>query len=270
MLGGFGVMAASQTGMAAQDGAERARFEGELQRVLNAGQESRIALRVVGSLAFHLHCPRYGYLQAALGRAYTDLDFAAVSTQARAVRALLTGLGYNENREVYVISEGSRAMFDGGSAGLHVDVFFDRLDFCHVIPWSEQRLRADAPTLPLAELLLEKMQIVKLNEKDVVDTVMLLLEHELGHSDVETVLLGRVAELCCADWGLWRTTTMNLRKVQQLGCNYRQLAAADREMLSVRVEQLLAHLDSAPKSLGWRMRSKLGDRVQWYKDVDEV
>ena len=147
---------------------------------------------------------------------------------------------------------------------------FDRLDFCHVIPWSEQRLQADAPTLPLAELLLEKMQIVKLNEKDVIDTVMLLLEHELGGTDAETVLLSRVAELCCADWGLWRTTTMNLHKVRQLGCSYSQLAAADRELLAARVEHLLAYLDSAPKSLGWRVRSKLGDRVKWYKDVDEV
>lgn len=264
------MMAGTPAGMAAQDAAERARFEGELQRVLDAGRAARVALRVVGSLAFHLHCPRYGYLQAALGRAYTDLDFAALSAQARAVRALLAGLGYTENREAYVMSEGGRAMFDGGIAGLHIDVFFDRLDFCHVIPWSEQRLQADAPTLPLAELLLEKMQIVKLNEKDVIDTVMLLLEHELGHTDVETVLLGRVAGLCCADWGLWRTTTMNLHKVRQLGCGYIQLAAPDRELLAVRVEQLLAHLDSAPKSFGWRVRSKLGDRVKWYKDVDEV
>ena len=226
--------------------------------------------RSVGSLAFHLHCPRYGYLQAALGRAYTDLDFAALSAQARAVRALLAGLGYTENREAYVMSEGGRAMFDGVTNGLHIDVFFDRLDFCHVIPWSEQRLLADAPTLPLAELLLEKMQIVKLNEKDVIDTVMLLLEHELGSTDVETVLLERVAGLCCADWGLWRTTTMNLQKVRQLGCGYPQLAAADRQLLAARVEQLLAHLDSAPKTIGWRVRSKLGDRVKWYKDVDEV
>ena len=256
--------------MAAQDGAERARFESELQRVVVAGREARVALRVVGSLAFHLHCPRYGYLQAALGRAYTDLDFAALSAQARAVRALLAGLGYTENREAYVMSEGGRAMFDGVTNGLHIDVFFDRLDFCHVIPWSEQRLLADALTLPLAELLLEKMQIVKLNEKDVIDTVMLLLEHELGNTDVETVLLERVAGLCCADWGLWRTTTMNLQKVRQLGCGYPQLAAADRQLLAARVEQLLAHLDSAPKTIGWRVRSKLGDRVKWYKDVDEV
>ena len=147
---------------------------------------------------------------------------------------------------------------------------FDRLDFCHVIPWSEQRLQADAPTLPLAELQLEKMQIVKLNEKDVIDTVMLLLEHELGDTDAETVLLSRVAELCCADWGLWRTTTMNLHKVRQLGCSYSQLAASDWEILAARVELLLAYLDSAPKSLGWRIPSKLGDQVKWYKDVDEV
>ena len=28
--------------------------------------------------------------------------------------------------------------------------------------------------------------------------------------------------------------------------------------------------EAAPKSLGWKMRAKIGDRVKWYKDVEEV
>ena len=79
-----------------------------------------------------------------------------------------------------------------------MDVFYDKLDFCHVIRW-DGRLEVDSPTIPLAELLLEKMQIVKINEQDVVDTFMLLLEHPLGHTDAETINLARMARLCADD-----------------------------------------------------------------------
>ena len=99
---------------------------------------------------------------------------------------------------------------------IHLDVFYDRLEFCHVIPLAD-RLEADSPTIPLAELLLSKLQIVKINEKDVVDTILLMLDHPLGHGDVDTIDADRVASLCAADWGLWRTLTMNLAKVADAG-----------------------------------------------------
>ena len=38
---------------------------------------------------------------------------------------------------------------------------------CHDIPFKD-RLEIDYPTIPLAELLLEKMQIVQINEKDLI------------------------------------------------------------------------------------------------------
>ena len=89
----------------------------------------------------------------------------------------------------------------------------DRLDFCHPIPW-KGRLEVDSPTLPLAELMLEKMQIVKINEKDIIDSVMLLREHELADDDDDHINARRIAELGAGEWGLWRTTTMNLEKVR--------------------------------------------------------
>ncbi|MBI4769267.1 MAG: hypothetical protein HY784_02355, partial [Chloroflexi bacterium] len=170
-------------------------FEDEVRRIVGAGDRAGLTLRLLGSLAFQAHCPRYGYLQAEMGRAYTDIDFAGYGRQATPIRELVTELGYSEDREVFVVTEGSRAIFENPGSGLHVDVFYDKLDFCHVSRWNG-RLEADSPTIPLAELLLEKMQIVRINEKDVIDTIMLLLEHPLGDGDAETVNIGRVAKLC--------------------------------------------------------------------------
>jgi hypothetical protein len=262
-------MTRSSIGMGEQDLAEREKFEGELKHILKASAEAGILLRVIGSLAFQIHCPQFGYLQAAMGRAYTDIDLAAYGKQSKQIQELLTSLGYTENREVFITSEGERAIFDKPETGLHVDVFYEKLDFCHTLYWKD-RLEVDSPTIPLAELLLEKMQIVKINEKDVIDTIMLLLEHSLGDGDVEIINMKRVAKLCADDWGLWRTTTMNLEKVRQLAQGYEQLTPEQKARVADQVKNALTRLDAEPKPLAWKVRAKVGDRVKWYKDVDEV
>lgn len=262
-------MADAAKGMHEQDRAERERFENELERILTASREADVILRVIGSLAFQMHCSEYGHLQEEMGRAYTDLDFAAYSRQTREVKELMESLGYVENREVFMVSGGDRSIFDDFDSGLYVDVFYDKLDFCHVIHW-EGRLEVDAPTIPLAELLLEKMQIVRINEKDVIDTIMLLLEHPLGDTDDETINIGRVARLCANDWGLWRTTTDNLEKVRVLAQGYPQLSGDEKDRIAAQVVEALRRIEEEPKPLVWRLRARVGDRVKWYKEVDDV
>jgi hypothetical protein len=114
------------------------------------------------------------------------------------------------------------------------------------------------------------MQIVKINEKDVIDTIMLLLEHPLGDRDEEVINLARVAELCAKDWGLWRTTTMNLDKVSQLAQAYVQLSGEQKTRVTSQVNSILGRIETEPKTMAWRLRARVGDRVKWYKDVDEV
>jgi hypothetical protein len=138
-----------------------------------------------------------------------------------------------------------------------------------VIYWAG-RLEVDKPSIPLAELLLEKMQIVKINEKDVIDTLMLLLEHPLGEHDNETINIKLIATLCSDDWGLWRTITMNLEKVKQLAKGYPQLDATQKEQIDSQVKTAMERIENEPKTLRWRLRSRVGERVKWYKDVDEV
>lgn len=262
-------MANGSIGMGQQGRTEREKFENELKRIIRASDEAGLLMRVIGSLAFQMHCPQFGYLQAALGRAYTDIDFGAYGRQSKRIQELMTSLGYQENREVFIVSEGERAIFDKPEADLHVDVFYEKLDFCHAIYW-DGRLEADSPTIPLTELLLEKMQIVKINEKDVIDTIMLLLEHRLGDVDGETINIQRAAMLCAKDWGLWRTTSMNLNKVKQLAQGYEQLTPEQKTKVTTQVNEILARLEQEPKSLAWRLRARVGDRLKWYKDVDEV
>jgi hypothetical protein len=262
-------MSQGSIGMVEQDSEERLRFENELKRILDASAAAGLTLRVIGSLAFQMHCPQYGFIQQAMGRAYTDIDFAAYTKQTKEIKVLMAGLGYNEERDVFIVSEGDRSIFNNPKNGLHVDVFYEKLDFCHPIYWTG-RLEVDTSTIPLAEMLMEKMQIVQINEKDVIDTIMLLLEHPLGESDNEVINIKLVASLLGKDWGFWRTITMNLDKVRKLAQGYPQLTDDQKKKVVSQVDAAMARIDAEPKSLAWRLRARVGDRVKWYKDVDEV
>jgi hypothetical protein len=256
-------------GMGEQNRAERDVFENELKRILDASDRLNLNLRVIGSLAFQMHCPKFGYLQAALGRAYTDIDFAGYKKETKEIKDLMFSLGYEEDREVFIVSENYRSIFRSTTSSLYVDVFYDKLDFCHLISWNG-RLEVDKPTIPLAEMILEKMQIVKINEKDIIDTIMLLLEHPLGSKDHETINIARIAQMCGKDWGLWRTITMNLEKVSALAQGYEILEPAQKEHVASQVKSALEHIEAEPKAVAWRLRARVGDRVKWYKEVDEV
>src|SRR6185312_13346747 len=167
------------------DMVDRKALEIEADRILDALTKAGLTLRLVGSMAILKRCPNHAVL-ASKERDYRDLDFAGRKKESRDIHELLTRLGYVEDREVFVVSEGARAIFGSASNGVHVDVFYEKLDFCHAIPLQD-RLQVDAPTLPLAELLLFILHITTTTEKDFVDMIALLLEHELGEDDRNTL-----------------------------------------------------------------------------------
>ena len=243
-------------------------FEAEGDRLVAAANAEGVALRLLGALAFAKRCPRHSYLQETLNRVYTDIDFAAYGKQVKEVRALLSREGFAEDELMYVESEGSRMVLNHPGTDLHLDVFLDKLEFCHTVPWGG-RLETHPSTIPLAEMLMQKMQIVQINEKDIIDTIMLLLEHPLTDDDVG-VNVALVARVCAKDWGWWRTLTMNLGKVGQMAASYEALGDDEKRRVSEQVEAALARIEREPKSFAWKMRARIGDRKKWYRDVGEL
>ena len=248
---------------------EREALEAEVDRLVETAERAGATLRVLGSIGVSRHCPDGSALLPAFARTYADIDLAAYGRDARTIATALAGLGYREDREVAMTSEGQRGLYDHPVSRVHLDVFFDRLEFCHVIPITG-RLGADRPTIPLAELLLSKLQIVKINEKDIVDVILLLLDHQLGSTDDDVINVDLVARLCAADWGLWRTVTGNLGKVSLLAATYPQLSGEQRDTVALHLDELAARLEREPKPFAWRTRARVGDRVKWWTDVDEV
>jgi hypothetical protein len=205
-----------------------------------------------------------------LGRSYSDINFGSYRKQASQIRTFFLSLGYREDAEVNLLYSGQRMIFHHPIiSSLYVDVFFDMLDFCHQIRWQE-RLEVDPLTLPFAELLMEKLQIVEINEKDIVDTIILLLEHPVGDHDVRTINTELISRLCAQDWGVWRTFTMNLEKISQMAEIYPQLGDQEKTRVADQVNSILNQIDKEPKSTAWKLRARIGDHVKWYQEVDDI
>jgi hypothetical protein len=247
-------------------------FFAERTRILNAlaqEENKHVVMRLVGALAFRTHCPQFGYLQDKLGRVFTDFDFASYPKFVKDIRRILTELGYEEDKQVTQLFGDRRMLFHDPVFGRHTDVFFNSLDFCHRVNFTG-RLEMEELTLPLAELLLEKMQIVQINEKDLIDSIMLLREHPVGDTDKETVNAAVVARTLGNDWGYWRTVTANLKTLEEALDHYGGLSDEDRRIVRERIKQLEARIETEPKTLRWKARAKIGEKVKWYKDVEEL
>jgi hypothetical protein len=237
---------------------------------MDAAKTEGVLLRLLGALAFNIHCPEFSYMQGILGRTFTDIDFASYRKQSSRISELFAELGYQHDLRVRALFGSNRLIFeDASGSNRHCDVFLDKLEFCHDVVFQD-RLEVDDPTIPLAELLLEKMQIVRLTEKDAIDTIMLLREHKIGGSDDDTIDADHLARLTARDWGLWRTLTINLENIQKIAQGHEKLSEADKKDVSSKITTLRARIDEEPKTRGWKIRSQIGEKRKWYRDVDEL
>ena len=241
-------------------------FTTTAQSLIEKADEVGVRLRLLGSMAFRFHCPKYVHYLDAMERELTDIDFAASSKDRTKLRAFFDGLGYLEDKDVLVALEGTRYCFTHPRNALGIDVFFDRLDYCHPVELGD-RLDLDSPTISLADLVLEKIQIVEINEKDIKDLIVCFLEHDLGRDDRDLIDIDYIAQLLSRDWGFYYTATINLQKVAGFLVKYEVLSDDERHTVAARLDDALKRIEAAPKSMRWKARARVGTKVRWYKEV---
>ena len=236
----------------------------EGQRLLARAAEADVPLRLLGGVAIKLRAP--GELLPAFRRSYADLDFVTAKKGAGRAAELFRNEGYEPHVAFNALHGKERLLFFDVDNDRQVDVFVGAFAMSHKIPL-EARLEVDPVSIPLAELLLTKLQIAELNEKDIRDALALLEGHPVGDADGETVNAGRIAALCAADWGLWRTITGNLDTCCALAPGY---DVPNRAGVEARLQELLHRIEAEPKTRSWRLRAKIGERKRWYELQDEV
>jgi hypothetical protein len=233
----------------------------ESLRVVEAAADIR--LRLLGGLAIAVSLDE----RPLLPRTYNDIDFITARGEGPKVAKLFEALGYEGDRQFNGLNGHRRLLFYDTANERRVDVFVGRFEMCHMWPL-ERRLDVVERTIPLGDLLLTKLQIFAINEKDQRDIVNLLHGHKLTANE-DGINVDYVAELCAADWGLWRTATMNIERTRGTVTRF-ELAPHDEAVVVSRLDDLRKRIDAEPKSTKWKLRARVGERVQWYETPEEV
>jgi hypothetical protein len=235
----------------------------EAERINETAAGQNIPIKLVGGAAVHLHSQ--SAKQAPLRRKYGDLDFVISSRNRPAVQKMFEVLGYEANERFNLLQGDQRLLFYDNPNGRQVDIFIDRMKMCHVIDLRD-RLGVNGPSLAPADLLLSKMQIYEINQKDLVDLAALILDHPVADNDDEAINARYIARLTSEDWGLYRTLQLNTERLLAMLHDL----DVQREVIQHRLDELWAEIERHPKSMKWKMRSRVGDRMSWYELPEEV
>jgi Icc-related predicted phosphoesterase len=245
------------------------KFLDEALRIIELGEQEGFIFRLMGAIAVKLHCPKYEHLYKQMERTLTDIDYATYGRYRKAMGEFFRNLGYVPNEQVIAFYGKQRHIYWSEKNRWQVDLFFDELDMCHKVDF-RSRLELDKPTITLADIMLEKMQIVRINEKDVKDTIIMLLEHSIGETDKDEINGAYIADLLSKDWGYYHTVATNIKKVSDFTGDYESLSSAEKEKVRSEAQALLKRIEGTKKSTRWKLRSRMGTKVKWYKEVEEV
>jgi len=222
-------------------------------------------MRLIGGLANYIHTEE---IPPSLQRSYDDIDIATPKGASRRVGDFFARLGYEPAREFNALQGDRRLLFCDRANNRKLDVFVGSFEMCHTIPIT-RRIELDDRTIPLAELLLTKLQVVELNDKDLRDIATLLNAHEVGGAASGSIKREFIASLTADDGGLWRTVKRNLERVHdRIGSL--SLDAGAQARIVERADALWEDIERMPKSRKWRVRDRVGDRKRWYELPDEV
>jgi hypothetical protein len=244
-------------------------LEDEMHRLVDEAQRRGIFLRLMGGLAVKVHCDRAAH--RALMRDYPDIDFVTNKAGSLRLESFLVEMGYTPNKTFNTLSGDHRQLYHDQPRNRQIDIFIGDFHMCHRLPLSD-RLQVEPLTIPLAELFLTKAQIVQLNRKDVLDLLSMLLEHDVGPGDRETINSDVIASLCARDWGLYTTVSQSMERLRTFMARDEAdlLDEESKTQISARLDKLQAALESSPKNMQWKVRSRMGTRVPWYDEVEEV
>ena len=238
----------------------------ETVRLLAAAREEGVLVRVLGGMGIVLHVGEG--LHPAFQREIGDIDLATSKRGGRQVSEFLSSQGYAPNKAFNTMNGNRRLLFYDQPNRRQIDVFVGTFEMCHNLPLDE-RLELEPLTLPLAELMLTKLQIVKLNRKDAHDLYALLLTHDVADHDRDAINGDWIGRLCGQDWGLCHTVELNLARLE-LELDELPLAATELERIRTRIRELQEAIERTPKTAKWRIRARVGDRVRWYEEPEEV
>ncbi|WP_041731588.1 nucleotidyltransferase family protein [Conexibacter woesei] len=221
-----------------------------------------LKVRLLGGIAIKLLLG--DRFDPAFERPYGDIDVLCGRKDGRGLEELLAARGWEPAKEFNALNGARRLLFHDPRSSAQVDVFVGEFSMCHALPLADS-LGRPGPTLPAIDLVMTKLQIVELNAKDRSDLYALLSGSDVGDGDHAAIEPRRMAELTSRDWGLHHTFELNLAKLRD------DVAAGGGPAgAAVAIDALIEAMEAEPKSRGWKMRARVGERKRWYELPEEV
>jgi hypothetical protein len=243
----------------------------EAQHLITEAQKQGLVLRVMGPIALHYYFPEhvelYRRLERLGERVFTDIDYASYGKFRGKLVPFFEKQGYELEKRSAMLSGGTRHIYYGGRVPM-IDVFYDRLSYNHPIDY-HGRLDVHSHCVSLTDLLLQKLQIVKINDKDIKDGMLLLLAAQVGEVENNMINVKYVTRLMSEDWGFYYTSTGNLAKITSSLDNVPALSDLQRDIIREKANHLRQAIEDAPKSGKWKGRAAVGDKKIWYNDVSD-
>ncbi len=198
-----------------------------------------------------------------------DIDLAAYRRDSRKVINALRQMGLSPDDRFNALHGHERLRFFDTVSNTRVDFFLDIFRESHVIDL-RGRLETFSPTIPPSDLLLTKLQIWEINEKDIRDIIAMLYKFQITQGDSEnTIDINRIVRLTSDDWGLYKTVTINIERTLN-HMDKMELPREVKEIVSGKLAMLRKAIEEAPKSMRWRARAIIGERVRWYETPEEA
>lgn len=217
-----------------------------------------------GGVALHAH----GEIPIPFRRTYGDLDYVVGRSDGPVFRRLLESSGYEPNARFNALHGHRRMLHYDPLNERQIDTFVGDFAMCHALDLRD-RLPVDGLSLAPVDLLLTKLQIVEVNDKDLTDVLVLLGDHavEAGPEGIDP---RRLTALVGHDWGWYTTLSDNLGKLRERASWIEGLAPDHQARLLDRIDEIRSVVEAAPRSLGWRARAVVGRRMPWYELPEEV
>ena len=234
----------------------------ETKRILGSARERNVVLRLLGGMAIRFHCPIA--LASPLSRKYVDIDIVGHAKQSKDIKRLFVDLGYTPRNRFNAMHGDKRLIFNDIEHERRVDIFLDVFEMCHKFNFKD-RLNIEPYTLSLADLIATKLQVVQMTEREYKDLICLLLNHLVGtKDDPETINGAYLAKLASDDWGIYMTFKQTIHN--QVGAlDSYELTPEQQRIVKDRAQQILNMIEKAPKSMRWKMRARVGEKVPWYE-----
>ncbi len=251
-------------------------FLDEGKRLVNEAAKRGIPLRLLGGVAIRLHCLEFLDFAKKLMRLgegqqeYTDLDFMSyIKFRKNKMKEFFEEMGYEKRPTTMSSAATQRQIFFHPKGWFYVDVFYDKLLAANHPLDFRARLELDSPTITPTDMLLEKLQIVFPDEKDVKDLLLLVRAHEISLQEENNKVNAKfIAVKLASDWGFWYTVTTNLNGLKNYVEAAQNLTDEEKQDLISKVRALHEAIGLEPKSAGWKMRSVIGTKRKWYNPVE--